>query len=95
VIDIMTVPQPSSMFERVERERKLLYETFERLDRGEEVDFEIFRGVLGVVMEHEHITWEQLRAALELGTDEAMGILGRTVAQIKDYYYYRDQASKH
>ena len=86
----MTVPQAESMFDRVQRERKLLYAAFDNLERGEPVDFELFRGVLGVVQESEPITWQQLQAALALGTDEAMGVLGRTVRQIQQYYRERD-----
>ncbi|GAB4823192.1 hypothetical protein N2152v2_010238 [Parachlorella kessleri] len=87
----MTVTrQAESMFERVQRERKLLYDAFDKLERGEPVDFELLRGVLGVVQEEEPITWQQLQAALALGTDEAMGVLGRTVRQIQQYYRQRD-----
>lgn len=83
----MTVDN-TSIARRVEEERKLLYEAFDRLDKGQDVDLNSFRGVLGVV--HEPISWDQLRQALNNGSEEAMGTLGRTVLQIKSYYQHRD-----
>lgn len=60
-----------------------------RIDQGEQVDFSIFQGVVGVRLRP--MTWAELAAALADGSEEAMGTLGRLPLDIKRYYDYRDQ----
>jgi hypothetical protein len=69
--------------QRLARDKQLIRDTFDRLDKGEQVDFESLRGALGVKLTP--TTWEELEKILADGSEEALATLGRTPQDLKTY----------
>ncbi len=60
---------------------------------GDEADFEILRGVPGVVLEP--MPWSLAKSLVDEHTEESLGKLGRHPLQLRTYMAFRDKVIQH